>query len=437
MLKTLYFILELKISIQHPKPIGMKKVLFVEHGKNIKNYAIKAAKKIGCEVFVVSNTDLTFNNNFERGNTFVSDTFDSHTLLIDTLHFIDAKKTTFDAVVTYRENCVIPTADIAEALGLRGVSSRGARRSSQNKAMMRHYLKHKGFENQPDFKVLNIYNVEAEGLFNIFKKPCVIKPLFGTASHGVLYCDASSNFLDVKKHLLNELTPSAREIFSKFDGTVLIEEYKEGSLISVDGIVRNSHLYPLGTLEFVMGEKPYFTQIASYMPARISSDVQSLLYEKTQNIVSTLGFDYCGVHAEYRVDGNKIWLVEIAARLAGATIHETYARVYGADLVHESLLNLITDEIPNFKENNETAYHHLVFPKINESSILKSVEIPSEEIANVVDLVQFEQVGSNLDTYPCNPTPVLGYLLIGSDTESLRKRGEEIDKKIKITVEPK
>lgn len=414
----------------------MKKVLFVEHGKNIKYYAIQTAKKLGCEIFVVSNTDITLQGDIEKGHTFVSDTFDSHTLLIDTLRFMNEKKITFDSIVTYRENCVIPTADIADALGLRGVSSKGARRSSQNKAMMRQCLQQNGFRSQPAFELLNISNDDAESVFNNFKKPCVVKPLFGTASHGVLFCDNSSNFLDVKNHLINEITSSAREIFSKFDGTVLIEEYKEGPLISVDGIVCNSRLYPLGTLEFVMGQKPYFTQTASYMPARLPSNVQSLLYEKTQEIVSILGFEYCGIHAEFRVDGDKVWLVEIAARLAGATIHETYERVYGVDLVRASLLNLISKDTPQLKDSNITAYHHLLFPVIEVTSKLISVEIPSEGIDDVIDLIQLEKAGARLDTYPDNPTPVLGYLLMGSDPELLRKRGEEIDRQFKIITEP-
>jgi len=413
----------------------MKNILFVEHGSDSKYYATRAAKEIGCEVYMVSNTELTRHPDIEVGHMFVSDTFDSHSLLIDTLRFMDEKGIAFDAVVTYRENCVIPTADVAEALGLRGVSSRGARRSSQNKAMMRHYLKQKGFASQPDFKIFNIHNAKAEDTFSNFKKPCVIKPLFGTASHGVLYCDSSSNFRNAKDHLLSEITPSAREIFNKFEGTVLVEGYKEGSLISVDGIVCNSHLYPLGTLEFIMGERPYFTQVASYMPARVSSDIQSLLYEKTQEIVSILGFEYCGIHAEYRVDGDNVWLVEIAARLAGATIHETYARVYGVDLVRESLLNILTDKVPAFKGNATTAYHHLLFPKINENCILRSIKIPSEGIDDALDLVQFGQPGSNLDTYPSNPTPILGYLLIGSDSRALRERGDEIDQQIEITTD--
>lgn len=414
----------------------MKKILFVEHGKNIKHYAIQTAKNLSCEIFVVSNTDITLYDDIEQDHAFVSDTFDSHTLLIDTLRFMSEKKITFDGIVTYRENCVIPTADVAEALGLRGVSSKGARRSSQNKAMMRQCLQQNDFGSQSAFEILNINNIEAEDKFNGFKKPCVVKPLFGTASHGVLFCDNSSNFRDVKNHLINEITPSAREIFSKFDGTVLIEEYKEGSLISVDGIVCNSRLYPLGTLEFVMGQKPYFTQTASYMPARLPSNVQSILYEKTQEIVSILGFEYCGIHAEFRVDGDKVWLVEIAARLAGATIHETYERVYGVDLVRASLLNLISKDTPQFKDSNITAYHHLLFPVIDVTSKLISVEIPSEGIDDVVDLIQFEKAGARLDTYPNNPTPVLGYLLMGSDPELQRKRGEEIDRQFKIITEP-
>ena len=61
----------------------------------------------------------------------------------------------------------------------------------------------------------------------------------------------------------------------------------------------------------------------------------------------------------------------------------------------------------------------------------------SEGIDDVLDLIQFEQIGSDLVTYPNNPTPVLGYLLTGSDSESLRKRGEEIDQQIIITVQPR
>ncbi len=413
----------------------MKKILFVEHGQDIKGYAIQAAYELGLDIFIVSNTKIIkLPQGIDEKNVFISDTFDSHTLLIDTLNFIEGHNIDLDAVVTFRENCVIPTADLASAFGLKGISSEGARRSSQNKVMMRHRLKYRKFANQPNYTSLNLHDEKAEHVFANFPKPCVIKPLFGTASHGVLFCDNLSNFNVVKNQLLAEVNPSAREIFKKFDGTVILEEFKDGALISVDGIVKDSKLLPLGTLEFVMGNKPYFTQVASHMPARISPRIRDLLYDTTQEIISILGFQFCGIHAEFRVEGEKVWLIEIAARLAGATIHETYKRVYGNDLVKDSLLNLLNDKTPIFNKSPKNAYHHLVFPNIQNTSILDSVITPENEMKDVLDLLHFAQPGSTIQTYPHNPTPILGYLLMGNNSEALQIKGEEIDKNIIISL---
>lgn len=414
----------------------MKKLLLVEHGTSIKKYAVQAALGNNLDVFLVTNKpDEDLYKWFPKDHVITANIFDSHDLLIKVSMFLIQRDIHFDAVGTFRENCVIPTAGLADALGLRGVSSQGACRSSQNKALMRYTLSESQYENQPEYTVLNIHADNSSEVFQTFPKPCVVKPLFGTASHGVLLCDKDKTLQEVIDFIQDTVTPKSREIFYKFDGSVLLEEYCPGSLVSVDGLVVDGVPHPVGTVEFLMGEEPHFTQVASFIPARLSEARKRELNAEALKVIDILGFQTCGFHCEFRVTDSKIKLIEIAARLPGATIHDTYKRVYGFDLVKGYLDSLFGGVQESTMMNPKMMYHHLVFPKITATSRLLALEGIGSVESQTQDFVQLVELGDILHTYPDAPTPLFGYLLEGTDVESLESRARALDESVTYQVE--
>jgi len=411
----------------------MKTLLLVEHGKDIKSYALEKAKEMGIHLIIATNNaDLQTLSEYKRsGDLIVTDIFSSHHLVTDVVSYLVKNQKEVDGVGTFRENAVIPTGDLADALQMIGVGSGASRRSSQNKLLMRRSLERAGFRNQPSYMTVNINDEsDMEALYH-FPKPCVIKPLFGTASHGVKKIMDNSNLENDIADIRKSITSEHREIFSLFNGDIIVEEYVSGTLVSIDGFVCNSDSHIIGTTEFIMGKEPYFTQISSFIPARLSESDRKSCFKITQEIIKILGFQTSGFHCELRLSPKGPMLVEIAARLPGGGIHDTYKKVYGIDMVEQMIMLWLgnktikqTQEIPRYVN-----YHTLVYAPIAKNSYLKNIVglDKLDQFNSVWDWGQLADSGCKLPVYPEIPQPLYFYSIIGNSVKELLKNSVDIE----------
>jgi len=410
-----------------------KTIIFVEHGGVNKEFTLKKAKDFGFKIILATThpQDLIYQY-VNKDDVLITDTFDAKKLITDAKNFIESKKIKIDAVITFKESSVIPTSNLAEALNVKGVGSSAAGRSSQNKRVMRETLRDSGFINQPAFRKINIYDKDFLLGIKKFPKPCVIKPLFGSSSHGVKKIENNIKIKQDIKDIRESMKPEDREIFKNFDGEMLLEEYIDGTVISVDGLVADKKIHFIGSTQFIMGKEPYFQQIASFIPPKLDKVTIKECRKLTEEVITILGFDTCGFHCEWRISKAGPMLLEIAARTVGGGILLGYEKVTGIDLINELFMALLGKKVKIDPKNKTCVLHKSVLPDINQNSQLTFFE-GFENISKDKDVwhaLKFCDTGDLLLVLPETPTQLYYYALKGKTIEYLLEKSRIIESQV-------
>jgi biotin carboxylase len=417
-----------------------KNIVFVEHGGINKEFTLSLAKKLGFRIILATTkvSEILYKY-VDPGDIVVTDTYNSDKLINDIRNFLNTKSIIPHVVISFKESSVIPTAALAEALNLRGVGLLAAKKSSQNKFAMRTALKNAGFNYQPKYSKINIFDSRCIEQIKEFKKPLVIKPLCGSSSHGVKKIDNNASIQKDIDDVCISMDPKDREVFKNFDGSMLIEEYINGEIISVDGIVVDHKPYIIGTTQFIMGKEPYFKQIGSYTP----SDIGVLIIEKckkmTSEVIGILNFDTCGFHCEWRIKNDQPYLLEIAARTVGGGILLGYEKVTGTNLI-EQLFYALLNEVHKIEVKDNVlrcVLHKSVLPEISKNSKLTKLEGLKniKNNRNVWNFLKFSSPGDILVALPATPTELYYYALAGENVENLLQQSKELESKIVYEVE--
>lgn len=148
--------------------------------------------------------------------------------------------------------------------------------------------------------------------------PCVVKPLMMAASRGVIRVDNAAGFADafhrVRKLVRDRKAP--RDESSR--NRVLVEEYVPGWEVAVEGIVDRGrfHMFTIFDKPDPL-EGPYFPETIYVSPSRMPDATQTAVEETTRAAVAALGLQHGPIHAELRGDGDRLWVIEVAARSIG------------------------------------------------------------------------------------------------------------------------
>jgi biotin carboxylase len=155
---------------------------------------------------------------------------------------------------------------------------------------------------QPDFAVTH----DPELLPSI-PFPVVVKPVGLSASRGVMRADDAEAAL-----------AATRRVRAICDGPIIVEEYVPGDEVAVEGLLRDGELEVLAIFDKpdpLVG--PYFEETIYVTPSRLPSGTQARVGDLVARAAAALGLTEGPVHAELRIDGSRIWVIEIAARSIG------------------------------------------------------------------------------------------------------------------------
>lgn len=415
----------------------MKTILLIEH-KTAKEFLLKKAKEKGYRIIMVASEPKDFFKKYILDtDILITDVFDAQNMVEKTFFFVQKNGLRIDAIGTFSDDLVVATADIAALLGCNGIGQLAARCTSSNKLAMRTKLAISGKVLQPKFAPFNIYDCDDVVVLKQFPKPCVIKPQFGTTSHGVfMIYDNDFNYDDLANKISKTVNRNIRESFRYFSGNMLVEEYIPGKMISVDGFVSHSDVTIIGSIEFIMGKEPYFTQVASYIPARLSESESSAVKDALKNVVNALGFECAPFHAEFRIRDGVPYLIEIAGRMAGAMIHETYDRVYSIDMIDLMYLNWLGESIPKDFSSFGINYHAFYYPNIQSSGVLLGV-YGYEKFSQIKGVNHFKlmaEKGDTLKTYPNIPTPLFEFSYFTKNPNEVEVMKSRLDELITYNV---
>lgn len=414
----------------------VKKILFVNWGTKDKQYTFQAAKKKGLEIFLATSENYPdwVKEYVTSERIIITNTYISDLLIKDVKTFIKDKKIIFDGIITFFEMNIVQTSELAKVLKTNFINPTAAKKSSANKYLMRMACQKSGINN-PKF---DLFEDAKDGLKKIdnFNRSVVIKPTMSGHSYGVIKVSNKNDFLKKYKKAIKQMSFNFDE-WMKYYGVFyekkfLMEEYIEGTMVSIDGLIQNGKEKILSVTQFGMGEEPLFLQQQTYIPAIIDKRIQEKCKSETRNIYKALEFDNCGIHCEMKIDKkNEPILIEIAARLPGGQILKGYKKVFNIDLASLFIDICLGKEIKNYKLTNKGFLLQETIPfknegivkKINFKTHLKDKTIKIFSICKKDQLIKCES-----GIFP----PIIYFQIMANNLEHLKNKRKKFINNINI-----
>lgn len=249
----------------------------------------------------------------------------------------------FDGVATFEDTAGPLTALMAEALDLPGhtILSVGF---SKNKIFTREVCIQAGIPSPRYQRIKSEGDLESAASHVGF--PAVLKPISGCASNST-YLIKDRQMLDeryakimneVKGHLKTSNVHSDDESelvwANGFDMT--LEEFLDGEEFDVDVLLSESEVvYATVTRDL---PQPHLKEVGSQMPPDFPLDKQDEMIALVGQVLNALEFTDGAFHVEVKYTSNGPRLIEVNARIGGASIPRLHPRVWGVDLVEQYLL---------------------------------------------------------------------------------------------------
>jgi hypothetical protein len=216
-------------------------------------------------------------------------------------------------VFTYDELLVIPTARVADRLGLPGFSADGAERC-RDKHRSRMALAAAGLR-QPRFGLARAA-AEATQIARSFGFPVIVKPCGMAASIGVVRVDHPAEVAGA----FTAAERASRSGPPAYEGRALVEELVEGPEISVDGAVSGGEYQPFCLARKQSGFHPSFEETGHIVDAADPLLADPELARVLADAHRALGLRDGITHAELRLSPRGPVVIEVNARLGGDLI---------------------------------------------------------------------------------------------------------------------
>ncbi len=276
---------------------------------------VRAAAHLGVEVVVGSEQQQALAA--DMGDRAVVVPLSDAGAAADVIVTLDARAP-IDAVVAVDDQGVLVAATAGERLGFPH-NPPDAVAATRDKASMRAALAEAEVP-QPRFAVADGAELPDVGY------PCVVKPVGLSASQGVIRADDA-----------DAARAAVARVRTLTDGPLLVEEYVPGFEVAVEGILCAGNLQVLAVFDKpdpLVG--PYFEETIYVTPSRLAAATLARVADLTGRACAAIGLVEGPVHAELRIHGDRMWVIEVAARSIGGLCAR--ALRFGAGIALEELI---------------------------------------------------------------------------------------------------
>src|SRR5580693_2551427 len=221
-----------------------------------------------------------------------------------------------DGVLALGDRSVITAAYVARGLGIFH-NHPASVESCRSKEKMREAFRVSGLRT-PAFRALPIIPVPDAALSGI-QFPCVVKPICLSASQGVMRANNQEEFRRAVERLAHLLqSPELRASRDPELDRMIVEDYIPGKEVAVEGLISEGALRILAIFDKPDPlEGPYFEETIYVTSSRLSREQQDAIEKCARDSARALGLIHGPIHAEFRVNGNEVWPLEIAPRPIG------------------------------------------------------------------------------------------------------------------------
>ncbi len=217
-------------------------------------------------------------------------------------------------VVGTDDSTVELAACLAEHYGLPGNTPASAQ-ATRRKDIARRILLHAGLP-VPDFLVLDIERPVIPQLQQ-FRFPGVVKPLMLSGSRGVIRVDDPAALQAAVSRIRPILAGTG--ITDEYETThLLLERFISGPEYAVEALLSDGRLDLLAVFEKPEPmDGPFFEETYYVFPAPLSAETERRILAALSAACAAYGLTQGPVHAELRLAGDQVWIIELASRTIG------------------------------------------------------------------------------------------------------------------------
>ncbi|WP_329309227.1 ATP-grasp domain-containing protein [Streptomyces microflavus] len=406
---------------------GRPTVLVVAPGDEVyRGYCLKQVAA-AYDVAVITPQPLTW----EAGHVVDHELADPYQLdeLFDAGEAITARRT-IAGVLTWNENLLVHTAQLAEHLGLR-TNPPAVMENCRDKHATRQLFADHQVPSASSGRVRDL--LEATILAEDIGYPIVLKPAGQAGSVGVIRVDNSEDLASAF-----DFTTAGAALAAGQNSDVLVEEYLDGSEISVECVTQHGHTHAVAVTRKKLGFEPYFEEIGHTV------DATDPLLDEVAPIaaaaIRALGLDHGIQHVEMRLTSTGPRIIEVNARIGGDLIGHLVRLATGLDLPRIAA-DLACGTTPRLEHSRlRAAGVTLLYPETSGTLTHRSIDQGFADRSRWLDLVQWiGALGDQIVLPPDGDVDVARaglYVVTGYDAAKVEQRLAETAQHITLTVHP-
>jgi len=339
-----------------------------------------------------------------------------------------------DGILALGDRSVITAAYVARGLGIFH-NHPASVESCRSKEKMREAFRVSGLRT-PAFRALPIIPIPDAALSGI-KFPCVVKPICLSASQGVMRANNQAEFRRAVERLAHLLqSPELRASRDPELDRMIVEDYIPGKEVAVEGLISEGVLRILAIFDKPDPlEGPYFEETIYVTPSRLSREQQDAIARCARDSARALGLIHGPIHAEFRVNGNEVWPLEIAPRPIGGLCAR--ALRFGVELI--SLEELLVRHAMGFDGTDlerETVASGVMMIPVPANGILERVEGENEarEVSGIASIEITARLHDKIISWP-EGSSYLGFIFArADDSEKVERALREAHSKLNFVV---
>jgi D-alanine-D-alanine ligase-like ATP-grasp enzyme len=221
-----------------------------------------------------------------------------------------------DGILAFGDRPAVTAAYVARGLGI-AYNHPAAVEACRSKLRMREVFRDAGLRG-PWFRSVAVSPIAEPALLGI-SYPCVLKPMSLSASQGVVRANSREEFATAAERIRRLL--GSPEILARKEAgldQLIVEGYIPGREVAVEGLLTDGELRVLAIFDKPDPlDGPYFEETIYVTPSRLSGAELAEIERSARDAVRAIGLTQGPVHAEFRVNEQGVWPLEVAPRPIG------------------------------------------------------------------------------------------------------------------------
>jgi hypothetical protein len=312
----------------------------------------------------------------------------------------------------------------------------------RSKLRMREVFRDAGLR-APWFRSLSIDPTPEPALLGI-QFPCVLKPLSLSASQGVVRANNREEFLAAAARIRRLLeSPEIRSTREPHLDQMLVEGYIPGKEVAVEGLLTDGQLRVLAIFDKPDPlEGPYFEETIYVTPSRLPDAEQRAIEQGARDAARALGLSHGPIHAEFRINDDGVWPLEVAPRPIGGLCARALRFLSSSEGELIGLEELLLRHALAFPESDSPreplASGAMMIP-VPKSGVLEAVagEDAARAVPGISDLTITARLHDYIAAWP-EGSSYLGFLFArGNHPEEVEEALRRAHERLAFTIAPR